>query len=323
MPLKYCLKWYKSDTTFRSAKQPIFKEKRMKENTIDHVLGKEISDYRTTYDPAILVRVPRSENRKIYEIDEKRPPFVGFDTWHAYEVSFLTDKGLPVNGLLKLKVPASSQFIVESKSFKLYLFSFNMEKLGAETKEATERFTQTVSSDLKKLLLCPVELHFFYRSEAKELTKESSLKKAEELGTLIDLDSLEFTEFNENPQILQEGPSTHFFIRTDLLRSNCRITHQPDWGSLYIHFKGKEGLSLESLAQYIVSFRGENHFHEEIVECLYKRLMDRYKPGELMVTALYTRRGGIDICPVRASRETLYPTVLGDVRFSDVKDYRQ
>ena len=295
----------------------------MERHGIDHVLGKNTTDYKATYDPNILAREARVGNREIYGIKEDALPFTGFDTWHAYEVSFLTTNGRPVNGVMKMKVPCTSKYIVESKSFKLYLFSFNMEKLGDTATEAIEEFLKRASKDLAELLEVSVEIGFFNNVTAIMEEDQTSLYDAEQLSDVVDLDAIRFSVFEENPAILMNGNSKNFFIQSDLLRSNCKITHQPDWGSVFIKFKGDNGLAMDSLARYIVSFRGENHFHEEIVECLYTRLMDKYDPKELMVAALYTRRGGIDICPVRANKADLYPTVIGDITLNDIKDYRQ
>lgn len=245
---------------------------------------------------------------------------------HAYEISFLTNNGRPVNGVLKLRIPVDSKYIVESKSFKLYLFSFNMEKLGATKEEAIKEFLVRVNNDLEDLLEAPVSGAFQdYVESAEAFIRPSDMYTDSVMleEHTADLDTITFDRFQEDPDILQVGGMREFFITSDLVRSNCRITHQPDWGTIFIKFKGDTGVNMNSLAQYLVSFRGENHFHEEIVECLYIRLLEKFAPKDLMVTALYTRRGGIDICPVRATSEDLYPTQLGDIGAIDVKDYRQ
>lgn len=293
---------------------------------IDSVLGKNTTEYRANYDPAILAREPRQGNRKQYKIKDNDLPFVGYDSWHCYETSFLTNNGRPVNGVLKLRIPADSKYIVESKSIKLYLFSFNMEKLGATKEDAIKEFLIRVSHDLEELLEAPISGAFQdYEESVSGYTPPSNLfTESVMLERYTDnLDTVVFDTFTENPAILKEGDKKEFFITSDLLRSNCKITHQPDWGTVFIKFKGDTGVDMNSLAQYLVSFRGENHFHEEIVECLYIRLLEKFAPKDLMVTALYTRRGGVDICPVRATSEDLFPTRLGDIGAIDIKDYRQ
>ena len=296
------------------------------ERGIDSVLGKQLTEYKSTYDPDILAREPRAGNREQYRIWDDELPFVGFDTWRAWEISMLTDKGLPVNGTVKLIVPASSPYLVESKSLKLYFFSFNMERMGPTKAEAIERFEQTAIKDISAIVGAPVQLKFWdahMRDAEIAYNEPSDLFSADALESLTDLEQITFDTFAEDPNLLKEGEHKDIFLYSDLLRSNCKITNQADFGTVFIHMKGDTGVALDSLAKYIVSFRNENHFHEEIVECLYKRLLDKFNPTELMVTALYTRRGGIDINPVRATDTDLFPTVLGQINLTDVKDYRQ
>jgi 7-cyano-7-deazaguanine reductase len=128
------------------------------------------------------------------------------------------------------------------------------------------------------------------------------------LESYCNVDKMNFDRYNESADILEVVPSIGRFERwrSHSLRSNCRVTNQPDWGDVYVHIKGKTSVTPESLLQYIVSMRKENHFHEEICECIYKRLYDLLQPEELLVTCLYTRRGGIDINPTRASNYELY-----------------
>lgn len=138
-----------------------------------------------------------------------------------------------------------------------------------------------------------------------------------------------FDEYSESPSILQTTEENYkeLSIWTSALRSNCRVTNQPDWGDVFIYISGMEGLpTRESLLKYIVSMRTENHFHEEICECIYKRLLDRFNPTNLLVCCLYTRRGGIDINPVRYSNEKVFKSViegLHDVNTPSIKTLRQ
>ncbi|MFW6268403.1 MAG: NADPH-dependent 7-cyano-7-deazaguanine reductase QueF [Marinilabiliaceae bacterium] len=270
-------------------------------------LGKSSPTPRT-YDPEILVAVPREENRKIYGIDDKKPPFTGVDVWHAYECSFLTNKGLPVAGILKICYRSDSPFIVESKSLKLYLNALNMESFGETPEEAEKTVILTVEKDLEALLSTPVAAYFF----RKEKHYEAAFDHFEMLEELPGLEDQFFSEYKETPELLEisvRGKET-LKVATRLLRSNCKITHQPDWGSIYIHLKGKTTPDKIQLLKYIVSLRDENHFHEEICEMVYKRLLDRFSPEKLMVTCIYARRGGIDICPSRASSPEMLPANL-------------
>lgn len=252
------------------------------------------------YDKSLLVAVPRVDNRQQYNIDSDNLPFVGYDVWNAYEVSFMTLNNIPCNYVLKIKYPCNNPFIVESKSLKLYLNSFNMTPLKQTIKESVAFFLDTVKHDLDELLQTDVQLvlHDKYSIEPCHM-----FDGYVSLRDLVDLDSIECTEFKEAPQLLSfdsKNDSVDLKLTFDALRSNCRVTHQPDFGDLFIHIKSQKGIDLESLTKYIISFRKEYHFHEECVEMIYKRLLDKYNPDILMVGALYTRRGGIDICPMRA-----------------------
>ncbi|MGM0376893.1 MAG: NADPH-dependent 7-cyano-7-deazaguanine reductase QueF [Bacteroidota bacterium] len=260
------------------------------------------------YDPEVLVAVPRKENRQKYGIDDKNPPFTGVDVWHAYECSFLTNKGLPVGGILKVCYRADSPFIVESKSLKLYLNALNMESFGETSEEAVKTVILTIQKDLEELLSTPVAAYFFRREKHYEAAFDH-------FGMLEELPGIEeqhFSEYTETPELLDTSVRGEGTLKaaTRLLRSNCKITHQPDWGSIYIHLKGKSTPDKVQLLKYIVSLRNENHFHEEICEMVYKRLWDRFSPEQLMVTCIYTRRGGIDICPSRASSPEMLPANL-------------
>jgi len=265
------------------------------------------SGYPQEYAPDVLEAIPRSLNREQYNIDEETPGFLGFDIWHAWEVSFITQKGMPVSGVLKIIYPQSSPFIVESKSLKLYLNSFNMTRLGKNRKEGISLLLQTVQNDLDRVLESLPTVSFFDYSDEKE----NDFSSWEILEEKYDLNEVVFDDYNENPALLEsDKESSEFRIGSNLLRSNCRVTFQPDWGSVFIHFKGQEGPTPQSLIRYIVSFRNENHFHEEVCEMIYKRLWDKFKPEELMVACLYTRRGGIDISPVRTNKISLLPAVI-------------
>ncbi len=282
-------------------------------------LGKQVS-YPKKYSPELLVAVPRYLNRELYEIKDEYLPFLGIDVWHAYEVSFLTDNGLPVVGLLKITYPCDNPVLVESKSLKLYLNSYNMEKLGTSLEEASARFLQTVQTDLEVLLETKVNV---------ALIKEGSITGFdfdlyELLEDQAEIEALRFTDVKENPALLQEDSITGSLkVASHLLRSNCKITHQPDWGSVYIHMEGNQLPEKTALLQYIVSFRDEYHFHEEVCEMMYKRLWDHFHPEKLMVSCIYTRRGGIDICPVRASHAELFPEHLVNVEVLSDKLLRQ
>jgi len=275
----------------------------------------------THYDPSVLVPIPRIENRKQYGICEKPEIFTGYDVWHAYEFSFLTEKGLPVVGLLKIIYPSSNLFLVESKSLKLYLNSFNMSRFGSSKPNGLKSVLSIIKTDLQEILKCNVEVSFFdnYASTINDF------RDFEKLEMIVDTGAIEFESFHENPDLLKHEAEADDEIKlySDLLRSNCKVTHQPDWGSVFIHLKSKVKIDKSSLLKYLVSFRNENHFHEEVCEMIYKRLWDSFSPDILMVTCIYTRRGGIDICPVRSNIPEAIPMALTDSSQLSYKLYRQ
>lgn len=276
---------------------------------ISKVLGQTVT-YPKYYDPSILVSEPRQNNRTHLEIDDNDLPFVGADVWNAYEVSTLTNKGLPVAGVMKIIYPCSSKYIVESKSIKLYLNSFNMSKMGDTVEQAIANVKKIVADDLGKLLETTVQVELLTDDQVVQHKPVSPNRSMYETLELIpDAEDIEFDTYVETPGLLEvfsdaEVESSKFY-HTSLLKSNCRVTSQPDWGDCYIYMKSKKRVNRMSLLKYLVSFRDECHFHEEICETIYKRLLDTYEPTDLMVMCLYARRGGIDINPIRANKPQL------------------
>lgn len=285
------------------------------------LLGQQIA-IPTEYSPLILVPIPRHVNREIYQIDKPEELFRGYDTWHAYEASFLTQTGLPVCGLLKIVYSALSPCIIESKSLKLYLNSLNMTRLGEDVKSGIQLFTQIVQSDLQQVLHTPIEILFFEKEPDQYFFdfNDYFLLEEDELA-----ENIVFSDYNENPEILAQNlqPGGEIKACSHLLRSKCKITDQPDWGSIYIRLKADRLPDRASLLKYIVSLRNENHFHEEICEMTYKRLWDRFHPEILSVSCVYTRRGGIDICPSRANKVEYLPEFIHDPEVLTRKILRQ
>jgi len=277
-------------------------------NINDTALGKT-SSTPDKYDASLLFRIPRAENRVHYGLENANLPFTGFDVWNCYEVSFLTANGLPVSRMMKLIYSSNSEFLVESKSLKLYLNSFNMERFGKTIKEAEDSVFVIVKRDVSILLETEVTIILF---DDKSMEQKAFPDMID--ASLVDLispkalESIEFSHFLETPDLLKgiATDSIHeYAFRSDLLRSNCRVTNQPDWGDLFVRISTKNEIDLSSIVSYLVSFRKENHFHEEVVEMIYKRFWDIFKPEKLVVAAMYTRRGGIDINPIRASHAEL------------------
>jgi 7-cyano-7-deazaguanine reductase len=272
--------------------------------------GKKNAAYQTPdkADSSLLVAVPRSENRVQHGLRGKMP-FVGFDVWHSYEFSMLNEWGCPRNFILKIVYPSNSKYIVESKSLKLYLNSYNM--------EPREKFVSLqIQKDLSDLLKTDVIVNFFSTDEVGQWKdKFREFKSIDDVSHYIN-SPIEF--YNENPlllsnNVIETGYASKNYILIDrnfqgssaVLRSNCKVTNQPDWADVFIYWSGDYTVEEKDLYKYLLSFRNENHFHEEICEAIYKRLWDILKPDELFVACLYTRRGGIDINPIRASNVTL------------------
>lgn len=284
---------------------------------ISSVLGSKVS-YGQDYDPSILVRERRDRNREQYNIYSPLP-FIGYDIWNCYEISFLLENGLPLNAVMKIRYSVESDYIVESKSLKLYCNSYNMLIIKGNKETAIKTFREMIKKDLSSLLETDVDVNLFFKEE-----NNSIFEGYVDIETIEDLTLSSFSSFKETPELLQyKDGEQDIHIKTSILRSNCKITHQSDWGDLFIRYRGDKKLDLTSLTKYIVSFRKENHFHEEVVEMIYKRLFDLLSPEELMVAAIYTRRGGIDINPIRANKESLLDENLIDVRKHCLKTIRQ
>ena len=289
-------------------------------------LGKT-SSYKSTYDPLLLVREPRQRNRTYLGIQNSDLPFVGYDIWNAFEVSTLLSNGCPVSVIAKVTYSCDSEFIVESKSIKLYFNSFNMEKRAHinTVEDAIEFIEETASQDLSDLLETNVIVSCFRTNQYvvnDNLAGYPILENEVQYGI-----NSEFTSYSENPLLLTSSETTKKpvkqYFSSKLLKSNCKVTSQPDWGDVYIYLKSDKLVDKTSLLKYIVSFRDECHFHEEICEAIYKRLQDAYEPEELLVFCFYVRRGGIDINPIRASNINLLDNDLIDPYLPFIRTGRQ
>ena len=265
------------------------------------LLGKKVS-YSDEYNPSLLVAVPRYENRKQYNIQNDSLPFEGWDVWHAYEFSSMSENGVPVTRLMKLKYNCTSEFIIESKSLKLYLNSFNMTRYGKSIKECLEICKNIIEKDLSEKLQTEVTVNFI----EENAERVQIFNDFNNLMDYIDESTLKIEKFKESPELIEAEQSKKtegHFLMFDSLRSNCRVTHQPDFGDVFIYYKSSKHIKEKSMVKYLSSFRSEYHFHEECCEMIYKRLYDLLdRDDELFVCALYTRRGGIDICPSRHSK---------------------
>lgn len=256
----------------------------------------QATQYAEKYDRTLLQAVPRRLNRDELGITAQQPFSYGADIWTAYEISWLNEKGVPQVAVADVEIDYRSENLIESKSFKLYLNSFNQTKFRSfdEVRQILQQDLQDCAQGEVK-----VRLNFlaFYQNTAI----------AELQGESIDQQDIEIDDYRFNPAWLENCTTEHFVEETlvsDLLKSNCLITNQPDWGSVQIHYAGKQ-INREKLLRYIVSFRRHNEFHEQCVERIFCDLMRFAQPEKLTVYARYTRRGGLDINPFRSNFEAV------------------
>ena len=262
----------------------------------DLSLGKQV-DYEFEYNPDLLQGVPRSLSRDTLNLASSGLPFDGIDTWTGYELSWLNLKGKPNVAILECHVPITSKNLIESKSFKLYLNSFNQTKFAS-----AEDVRQVLQADLSACAGEPVEVKLILPEQF------SSLQFQEFNGTLLDSLDVEIDQYSPNTQYLTVAKNETGIQETlvsHLLKSNCLITSQPDWASIQIRYEGK-AIEHEGLLKYLISFRQHNEFHEQCVERIYNDIMQHCQPDKLTVCARYTRRGGLDINPFRSNYEAPY-----------------
>jgi 7-cyano-7-deazaguanine reductase len=280
-------------------------------------LGKS-STYIDQYDASLLFPISRQTKRDELGI-KATLPFMGADLWTAYELSWLNPRGKPQIALAHITVPCETPCIVESKSFKLYLNSFNntafdsidavRERIAVDVGRAAWQSAQGQDTNVAQknarvgVKLVPPEL--FAAEKVIELD-----------GVQLDRLDLDCTHYSPAPHLLQaalnEKPVSETLV-SHLLKSNCLVTSQPDWGSVQINYSGPQ-IDQAGLLQYIVSFRNHNEFHEQCVERIYTDIMARCKPAQLSVYARYTRRGGLDINPWRTSHPQAAPANVRSAR---------
>ena len=261
----------------------------------DLKLGQK-TEYKAEYDRTLLQPVPRALNRDGLGITAQQPFTQGSDIWTAYEISWLNPKGLPQVAIADVEIDFRSENLIESKSFKLYLNSFNQTKFNSfdEVQRIIQQDLSDCAKGLVKVRLNP--LAFYYGQTIAQLQ-----------GECIDEQEIEITDYGFNAAILENCVNENQVEETlvsHLLKSNCLITSQPDWGSVQIHYVGKQ-IDREKLLRYLVSFRQHNEFHEQCVERIFVDLMHCAQPEKLTVYARYTRRGGLDINPFRSNFESV------------------
>lgn len=255
------------------------------------LLGQQ-TEYKDSYDASLLFPIARKLNRDDLNIDESALPFKGEDTWTGYELSWLNQKGKPVVAVAEFIFPATSSHIIESKSFKLYLNSFNQTKF-----DSMAQVQQMLTRDLSKSANCDVVVKLFNADDF------DCLMPTPFTGTCLDDLDIEVSEYDLNTELLKADASNEILTETlysHLLKSNCLITSQPDWASVVIRYTGKK-ICHESLLKYLISFRNHNEFHEQCVERLFCDIQNKFSMTQLEVFARYTRRGGLDINPYRST----------------------
>ena len=273
-------------------------------------LGKR-SAYADAYDPGLLFPLPREPKR--IEIGlTGRMPFIGADLWTGYELSWLNPRGKPQVAILQVHIPCETPHIIESKSFKLYLNSFNNSVFAdaeavrtcifADVNEAVWRGAPTMDASIGVRLVTPEQ---FDQQELHELS-----------GLSLDRLDCECTDYLPAPHLLVTRPEEGMVTETltsHLLKSNCLVTGQPDWASVQIAYSGSQ-ISHEGLLRYLVSFRNHHEFHEQCVERIFTDIWRRCEPVRLSVYARYTRRGGLDINPWRSSHPQAMPSLARTAR---------
>lgn len=267
-------------------------------DTLEHApLGRD-SAYPEQYDAGLLYPIPRAANRAPLGIEEGALPFVGEDEWHAFEVSWLNSRGKPIVAVARFRLPASSPNLIESKSWKLYLNSFNQTRFYSR-----EKVMETLANDLAVAAGAEVSVELF-DVDASELTAQRLP------GECVDDLDIAVSDYTPSSAHLVVGEEVvEETLHSHLLKSNCPVTGQPDWGSVLIHYKGPK-LDREGLLRYLIGFRQHQDFHEHCVEHIFTDLMAQAKPKQLLVLARYVRRGGLDISPWRATPGLTPPTPL-------------
>ena len=260
-------------------------------NTADFSpLGKTAA-YQTQYAPQLLFPIPRQQKRDELQLTGTLP-FFGVDIWNAYELSWLNLRGKPQVAIATISAPADSPNIIESKSFKLYLNSFNQTRLAD-----TDALLALLRQDLSNGFGAPVHI---------VLTQPDgfgAVKMGELDGVLLDRLDIEVDQYTPSPALLKaahdEAPVEQTLV-SHLLKSNCLVTGQPDWASVQVRYVGPQ-IEQEGLLRYLIGFREHNEFHEQCVERIFVDILRQCAPQKLAVYARYTRRGGLDINPWRSN----------------------
>ena len=276
--------------------------------SIHGILGEQTTDYPTEYSPETLYPIARSMGRDVIGWQDDKLE-VGIDWWQAFELSWLNQQGISQVAIARFGIPASSPFIVESKSLKLYLNSINFTEFGSWAEVQT-----LIAKDLSKCVQAEVQVELFDLDDARSgllisqpdgiCIDDALMNSTEKVALTLHPDASVLERDSRDSQI-EDGKKFSFY--SNLLRSNCPVTNQPDWGTLAVSITSNKVVNQANMLRYILSFRQHNGFHEQCVEQMFADLSQYYQPSELMVRAWYTRRGGIDINPCRVSDIALLP----------------
>ena len=268
----------------------------------DSSLGREVA-YPTRYDPSLLFPIPRAGARAGLGLDRAATlPFAGHDRWHAYELGWLDARGRPQAATATVRVPAASPNLVESKSFKLYLNSLNAARF-----DSADALRVCIAGDLSAAAGAPVEVHFGLPPLAVDGAGE---------GESIDTADVDIDHYGPPDAAMlraDAGEVVEEYLHSALLKSNCPVTGQPDWASLHLRYRGPR-IDRAALLRYLCGFREHAGFHEQCVEQVFLDLQRQCRPQWLSVEARYTRRGGLDINPWRASPGQPAPPAVRDLR---------
>jgi 7-cyano-7-deazaguanine reductase len=257
------------------------------EKVLHSPLGKE-TVYANQYDSSLLYPIERDINWQARGVDRRTLPFFGEDIWNSYEISWLNSRGKPVVALAEFHIPATSTHIIESKSFKLYLNSYNLTRF-----ENANQVMARMESDLSKAAGGCVKVILTSPQDAVAVENFN--------GECIDDLDIEVSHYEPAPELLSaHGEVVTESLVSHLLKSNCPVTGQPDWASVQISYTGAK-IDQEGLLAYIISYREHGDFHEQCVETIFMDIWQTCQPEQLSVYARYVRRGGLDINPFRSS----------------------
>ncbi len=259
------------------------------EKVLHSPLGKE-TVYANQYDSSLLYPIERDINWQARGVDRTTLPFFGEDIWNSYEISWLNAKGKPIVALAEFHIPATSSHIIESKSFKLYLNSYNLTRFddAAQVVAQMEKdLSKAAGGDVRVLLTSP----------------QDAVAVENFIGECIDELDIEVSHYEPAPELLSaKGEVVSEALVSHLLKSNCPVTGQPDWASVQITYTGAK-IDQEGLLGYLISYREHGDFHEQCVETIFMDIWQQCKPEQLSVYARYVRRGGLDINPFRSSKD--------------------